>query len=102
MVRGPRLPMQAWLAASHLVTLALPLAALIGTGALAADLVAQTRQDIEHQAVAIAALAADRDPASLSPVLARIKERTLAGFQVVDRDGRVVAASGTSIGHSLA
>src|SRR5687768_2318085 len=102
MARAIRLPMQAWLAGSHLFTLLLPLAALIGTGALAADLLSQTRQDVEHQAVAVAALAADRDPAALSPVLAAIKQETLAGFQVVDAAGRVVASSGGGTSGSLA
>lgn len=104
--------MHVWLAGSHLVTLGLPLAALLGTGAFAADLHAQTLQDAEHQGVAVAELAAEllattgsddvADVAGrLSPRLVAVKERTLAGFQVVDRRGRVVAGSAAASGQDL-
>jgi signal transduction histidine kinase len=111
-----RLPMQGWLAASHLVAVALPLAAVLATGALAADLVSQTRQDVEHQAFLVAELtstllAANRrdDPDAtldavgerLSDRLAAVKQETLAGFEVVDAGGRVVASSGAAIGEDL-
>ena len=104
--------MHAWLAGSHLVTLVLPLAALIGTGAFAADLHSQTLQDAQHQGVIVAELAAQMmrvqgsrevgDIQSLlTPSLQAVKAQTLAGFQVVDRRGHVVARSGVSTADEL-
>ncbi len=104
--------MHVWLAGSHLVTLGLPLAALLGTGAFAADLHAQTLQDAEHQGVVVAELAAELLESAgtddvgavagrLAPRLVAVKERTLAGFQVVDRSGRVVAGSGAASDEDL-
>ena len=101
MARGIRMPMQGWLAGSHLFTLALPLVALVGTGALATDLARQTRQDLEHQATVVAALAPGREVEELSPILARLKASTLAGFQVVDLAGQVVASSGSTLSANL-
>ncbi|NVB41345.1 two-component sensor histidine kinase [Pseudenhygromyxa sp. WMMC2535] len=102
----PGLSLRTWLLGSHLLVLALPLLALVGTGALAMDLRRQTRADLEHQAdvltVAVAALARSDSGAPLGvdelgpqlvPLLQTIRQRTLAGIRVVDGDGLVVASS---------
>lgn len=98
-----------WLVLSHLVVFALPVVALIGTGALANDLRMQTREDVEHQAWLMArhvslelartdAPLADLD---LSPLLRDAKAATLAGFRVVDARGVVVASSGEGLGEDV-
>ena len=96
------LPLYWWLIATHLVVLLLPVIALVGTGALARDLRRQTVDDIEHQAVLIALHAEEiHDLAGMSPFLAAARDRTLAGFRVVDAAGQVVAASASAPGEDL-
>ncbi len=103
------LPLRTWMVLSHLVVLALPVVALVGTGALATDLRMQTREDLEHQATLLALLIEERASArqkpladlDLSPLLTGIKKQTLAGFRVVDREGIVVASSGGALGEDI-
>lgn len=103
------LSLRTWLVLSHLVVLVLPVLALVGTGALANDLRAQTREDLEHQGAllalhveaALAAPGAELASLPLSPLLARAKEATLAGFRVVDGNGVVIAASNGETGFDV-
>jgi signal transduction histidine kinase len=114
----PVLPLRVWLGVSYLAVLALPVVALLATGALGRDLVNQTRWDLEHQAALVSMLAAsalestrasDADATlaalskPLSAQLARAKHETLSGFRIVDADGAVVATSGNgqTLGESL-
>lgn len=99
----PGLSLRRWLLGSHLLVLLLPMLALIGTGALAMDLRRQTRGELENQAdvltLFLAELVSTRGELEqlqprIEPLLARIRERTLAGVQVIDVDGRVLASSG--------
>ena len=113
---GPILPLQVWLVLSHLVVLILPLAALVGTGALGKDLRNQTLWDLEHQTsilemLIVATLEKERAVdataglarvgAPLSKLLAITKEETLSGIQVTDMSGRVIASSGGGQGEDL-
>lgn len=103
------LPLRTWLVLSHLVVLLLPVAAVVGTRALAWDLREETRAQLEIQGVLLARIAADAagpgplvDVAGpLSETLAATKARTLAGIRVVDADGIVVASSGDGLGEDL-
>lgn len=105
----PVLRLHVWLVASHLVVFMLPVVALLATGALANDLRAQTREDLEHQAWLVArhvSLEAERTGQAvgdlgLSPFLKEAKGATLAGFRVVDGDGIVVASSGGGVGDDV-
>ncbi|PRP99339.1 sensor histidine kinase [Enhygromyxa salina] len=99
----PELSLRTWLLGSHLLVLLLPLAALIGTGALAMDLRRQTRVDLEHQADVLTVLVADmlanpgdeQRPLQLrfDPLLVAIRDRTLASVRIVDADAQVLASS---------
>jgi hypothetical protein len=107
--RLPELSLRTWLLYSHLLVLALPLLALIGTGALARDLIDQTRADLEHQADVLAVFVGDlaREQARagegseleplaerVEPLLVEVRERTLAGVRLLDERGFVIAAGG--------
>ncbi|MFV8755313.1 sensor histidine kinase [Nannocystaceae bacterium ST9] len=107
--RLPELSLRTWLLYSHLLVLALPLLALIGTGALARDLIDQTRADLEHQADVLAVFVGDlaREQARageaselepladrVEPLLVEVRERTLAGVRLLDDRGLVIAAGG--------
>lgn len=108
-MRLPRLPLQTWLTASHLLVLLLPVLVLLVSGGLMRDQIAQTTADAEHQAVwaaryAARELALERQTTPdatladlrlrLSPVLEAVRESTLAGYMLTDPEGIVVAASG--------
>ena len=82
----PGLSLRTWLLGSHLLVLALPILALIGTGALAMDLRRQTEADLDHQADVLTLLLGEREAglADLDPLLAELRERTLASIQIVD------------------
>lgn len=110
------LPLQTWLAASHLTALGLSVLILIGTGALATDLRNQTRWDLEHQGAILALHAAERvrlerqhTPGAqlssmsedLSALLRATKQATLAGIRITDPQGVVVATSGDVLGEDL-
>ncbi len=118
------LPLRVWLVLSYLVVLALPLGAIWGTGALAMDLRAQTRLNLDNQGDLLALMLA-RDFAAnpgtlashdavqdylyqqrdqLNELLAAAKHKTLAGIRIVDHTGVVVASSGdgSTIGEQLA
>ncbi len=99
----PRLPLQLWLLGSYVLVLTLPLFALLGTGALAWDLVNQTREDLQHQGALIAMVAEERmgDPERLSEMLAAAKAQTLSGIRIVDDAGVVIATSGGVVGEDL-
>ncbi len=99
----PGLSLRTWLLGSHLLVLLLPILALIGTGALAMDLRRQTRADLEHQADVLTIFLAELVEARaeldaldhrVDPLLAEVRERTLASVQVIDTRARIVAASG--------
>ncbi len=103
--RLPELSLRTWLLYSHLLVLALPLLALIGTGALASDLIDQTRAELEHQADVLSVFVADmaREPEGSSlaaltgriePLLVEVRSRTLAGVRLLDEHGVVIASSG--------
>jgi signal transduction histidine kinase len=110
------LPSRWWLFASHLLVLALPWLAVALTGALAADLRSQTREELHHQGVLLAMWTArelewarQTDPTAaldatserLTSALVATKAQTLAGLRVVDATGRVVASSGEGVGADL-
>lgn len=107
-----RLSLRAWLLLSYLVVFSLPWIAIIGSGALAHDLRAQTREHLTAQghlwALRIAAelgrpdaqLAALAD--ALEPDLAASRDRTLCAVQVVDDTGAVLASSSGHRGQILA
>jgi signal transduction histidine kinase len=112
----PTWPLRTWLVASHLVALTLPIVVLVGTGALSADLQAQTRDDLHNQAALIGLLAASDlaharqvDPAAsigtvageLAPSMTAVKDATLVGVRILDADGVVVATSGEELGDDL-
>ena len=99
----PVLRLHYWLVLSYLVVFALPVLALVGTGALANDLRMQTQEDLDHQAQLLAMfvsseLAHGVSLSALSPALTDAKRATLAGFRIVDPDGKVVASSGGDLG----
>jgi len=108
------LPLRTWLTASHLVVLSFPLVAVLGTGALARDLIRQTEDDITHQsaliAIAIEQILGSGDPQTgleqasveFSAMFRRVKETTLAGVQLTDHQGVVIASSGDTLGDDLA
>lgn len=97
------LPLRTWLVLSHLVVFTLPVLALVVTGALANDLRAQTREDLEHQGAILAMSISQRitdtgrplAALDLDPSLIHAKTATLAGFRVTDTSGRVIASSAT-------
>lgn len=107
------LPLNRWLVLSHLVVLVLPVLAVLGTGALARDLIHQTEEDLEHQSALLAiflgreverggrAIDIDEVAPEISALLARAKEETLAGYRVVDTSGVVVASSGDGVGDDI-
>lgn len=99
----PRLPLQLWLLGSSVAVLALPVVAVLGTGALAWDLVNQTKEDLEHQGALLAMVAEERmgQPERMSELLAAAKSQTLAGIRIVDDAGLVVASSGGGLGEDL-
>ena len=110
------LPMRGWLLASHLTVLLLPILGLVFSGALGQDLINQTRSDLEHQAALLTMMAETEVirarslrpdvgleccSGTMSVFLRRVKRQTLAGIEVTDRDGRVVASSGATLGNDL-
>ncbi len=100
----PRLPLQLWLLGSYVLVLSLPVFAVLGTGALAWDLVNQTREDLEHQGALIAMVAADRMEGrreGVNELLAAAKAQTLAGIRIVNDEAVVVASSGGTVGDDL-
>jgi signal transduction histidine kinase len=77
---------------------------VVGTGALAWDLVTQTQEDLEHQGALIAMVAAERmkgKPDGMSELLAEAKAQTLTGIRIVNDRGIVVATSGETLGDDL-
>ena len=109
-------PLRTWLSLSHLAVLALPVVVLLGSGALGLDLRNQTIWDLEHQGAVLSVLVAEQLQAateeradaqledlgvSLSKRLREIKVSTLAGIQVTDQRGIVVATSGEVLGEDL-
>lgn len=95
-------PLHDWLLVTHLLVFVLPVAVLLGTGAWAVDLRRQTLDDIAHQAVIVslhceamadAGVPLQAQSAGLSRLLQTAKQRTLAGYRVVDTAGIVQAAS---------
>jgi signal transduction histidine kinase len=114
--RLPELSLRTWLLYSHLLVLLLPVLALIGTGALAVDLIHQTRAELEHQADVLAVFVGDmaREQAAggegssleplagrIEPLLIDVRARTLAGVRLLDERGFVIAASREVDRHDL-
>jgi signal transduction histidine kinase len=107
-----RLSLRAWLLLSYLVVFSLPWIAIVGSGALAGDLRAQTREQLTAQgqlwALRIQRAMNDRGlglrPAvdELADDLSLARDRTLCATQIVDHDAIVLASSGGSTDHSLA
>ncbi|MCB9745537.1 MAG: histidine kinase [Alphaproteobacteria bacterium] len=110
------LPLRTWLVLSHVSVLLLPLAALVFTGALAKDLMMQTKADLMNQGALIALVSEvelghlrDEHPEAslsdvghrLSPLARRARERTLAGVRILDEQGVVIATSGDQLGEDL-
>jgi len=110
------LPLRTWLTMSHLTVFLLPVAVLIGSGALALDLRNQTVWDLEHQGAILSMLATNQlkfaqqnQPGatlesigpSLSGNLRAAKSSTLAGIRITDNQGIVIATSGTVLGEDL-
>lgn len=97
------LGLRTWLLASYLVVFLLPGVAFVGTGALRSDLHRQTEEDLAHQAELVALAArgrlADREP--LTTMLVEARSRTLAGFRIVDAEGRILASSGGDAGENI-
>jgi len=86
---------------SHLLVLALPVLAAVGSGALARELELQTRAVVTAQGRAVAHITADTlaagDPdaiAAIGPAIARIEDESHARVELLDRDARVVLGSG--------
>ena len=115
---SPRIVMQlrTWLLISHLAVFALPILVLLSSGALSQDLRKQTQAELEHQGALLAIMAADlvvhqREHNTvaglesigpdLSARLRKVKDATLAGIQIVDENGVVVATSGQTTGQDL-
>ena len=106
------LPLRVWLAGTHLLTLLLPVVAVLLTGALGADLRNQTRLNLENQARVLSLHLADvarrEGLDELGPVadeisgfLTEMKAHTLAGIRVTDASGVVISSSGDGIGEEL-
>lgn len=94
------LPLRSWLLLSHLAVLALPLLALVGTGTLARALQVQARTHLQHEATALARIAApalaggDVDAlALLGEAFAGIQADTGTRLVVADLEGRIRVAS---------
>jgi len=107
----PRFSLRSWLLLSYLTVLALPVVAVVVSGALAGDLRQQTRVEITAQAhvwaltigheLKAGGSTLDQLGPSLSDRLAEARDRTLSGVQVIDAAGVVVASTGARVGHSL-
>lgn len=107
-----RASLRAWLLLSYLLVFSLPWVAIVGSGALAHDLRAQTREHLTAQgrlwALRIGAemesaetkLAAVAD--TLADDLRVSRDLTLCAAQIVDTGGIVVGSTSGEIGHSLA
>ncbi|HWB79666.1 MAG TPA: ATP-binding protein [Nannocystaceae bacterium] len=107
-----KLSLRAWLLLSYLVVFSLPWIAIVGSGALAGDLRAQTREQLTAQgqlwALRIERAMADRSLGLRAAVdelagdLALARDRTLCATQIVDADAVVLASSGGTTDQSLA
>jgi signal transduction histidine kinase len=75
----------------------------LATGALAWDLVNQTKEDLEHQGALVAMIAAENmdQTEKLSGLLLAAKKETLSGIRVTNDVGVVVASSGDGLGQDL-
>lgn len=105
-----RASLRAWLLLSYLLVFSLPWLAIVGSGAFAHDLRAQTREHLtaqgrlwalrigaELQAKELDAVAED-----LVDDLRESKDLTLCAAQIVNIDGVVLASTSGASGHSLA
>jgi signal transduction histidine kinase len=101
-----RLPLASWMVISHLIVLALPVFAFIGTGTLAHELQMQVRGHLAHQGSAtahlVAPVLADGDPHTLGPALSAIEVDTGTRVWLLDAVGLVVASSdATDLGRAM-
>ena len=113
--RQPVLRLRGWLVVSHLLVLALPVFALLASGALVRDLQRQTQRTMLQQARLLTAHAEAElrharttDPeAGLPDVAPRLTEAlehirgSHAGVRVLDAGGVVVATTGPGLGQDL-
>lgn len=102
----PSVSFRTLLVLSHGLVLILPLAALVGTGALARDLIDQRRIELARQAeltalMVEANLEGGLRAEPLRPVLAAAWERTSIGLRIVDTRGIVLATTGPRLGEDL-
>lgn len=109
-MKGLSWPLGRWLLLSYVVVFTLPMVAVVASGALGGDLRRQTVEDLQHQAALLETHIAtlveregDLNAAApqISALLRAAKDRTLAGFRLVDRDGMVVASSGSDVGDDI-
>ncbi len=97
----PSVSLRTLLLISHLAVLVLPVAALVGTGALARDLIDQRHGELGRQAELLALLVQRAPEGELQPLLADVFDRTQVGVRVVDARGVVIATSGPRLGEDL-
>ena len=94
------LSLRAWLSLSHLLVLALPVLALLLTGAVTRELELEARGQLMQQGEAVAALAAARvtgaeaaDLAALGKELTRLGQATRTRIRILDPHGAELVAS---------
>ncbi|MFZ5476941.1 MAG: ATP-binding protein [Myxococcota bacterium] len=106
-MKWPAVSLRVLLTVSHGLVLVLPVAALVGTGALARDLIDERRTELQRQATlaAIAVEATVRDGPlagdALRPILGEAWARTRVGLRVLDAEGVVIATTGPRLGEDL-
>lgn len=105
-----RASLRGWLLLSYLLVFSLPWIAIVGSGALAHDLRAQTREHLTAQgrlwALRITAELQTKDLDRIAEELAgdlrASKDLTLCAAQIVNIEGRVLGSTSGERGHSLA
>jgi len=105
-----RASLRAWLLLSYLLVFCLPWIAIVGSGAFAHDLRAQTREHLTAQgrlwALRIGAQLQDKEldrvAEDLAAELQASKDLTLCAAQIVNIEGTVLASTSGEHGHSLA
>lgn len=111
MSRTPRFSLRAWLVLSYLLVFSLPWIAIVGSGALAHDLRAQTRESLIAQgrvwALRITSTMQDAGDiagagARVQPDLELAREQTLCAVQIVDATGTVIATTPGTTDRALA
>ena len=101
-----RVSLRTLLLLSHGFVFALPLAALLLTGALGRDLLEQRRGEVEHLRAMLQQTTASMGPfpraaEQLAPVLPALHAESLVGIRLLDVRGVVIASSGPRLGQDL-